>query len=181
MHRIFIMFLVLVGVIALSNCAGNPYPPPQHVTVTVTNAFTSIQVGTAAVTLNAVVKGDKHNAGVNWLLTVANVNCSPACGTLTSPGGPKSLSAVYTPPATTPLNQSATISAVSADDSAGIFAFDFTIQASISVTITNKLRSNWLVAPAWSSPAPSQTTIQMPASPGRSPREVLRARPHAAS
>jgi hypothetical protein len=137
MHRFFIMFLLFVGIIVLSNCAGNPYSPPEQVTVTVTNAFSSIQVGTAAVTLNAVVKNDKKNRGVNWLLTVANVNCSPACGTLTS-AGPTTLTAVYTPPASTPSNQTATISAVPVDDAAGIFAFDFTIQASISVTITNK-------------------------------------------
>jgi hypothetical protein len=137
MHRFFIIFLVLLGAIVLSNCAGDPYPPPAQVTVTVTNPFTSIQVGTAPVTLNAVVKNDKHNAGVTWLLTVANVNCSPGCGTLTSEG-PTTLSAVYTPPATTPVNQTATISVVSVDDAAGIFAFNFTIQASISVTINNK-------------------------------------------
>jgi hypothetical protein len=137
MHRFLAILVVLAALIVLSNCAGNPYSAPVQVTVTVTNPFTSIQVGTAPVTLNALVTNDKHNGGVTWLLTVANVNCSPACGTLTS-AGPTALSAVYTPPATTPANQTATISVVSVDSAAGIFAFNFNIQASTSVSITNK-------------------------------------------
>jgi hypothetical protein len=135
MYRMFSTLAVFTALIILSSCAGNPLPAP--VEVTVTNPFTSIQVGTAAVTLTATVAHDKKNAGVAWTLTIAGVGCSPTCGTLTFAGAP-SLTAVYTPPTTTPSNQTATITAVSLANRAAIFAFNFTIQASVSVSITNK-------------------------------------------
>jgi hypothetical protein len=135
MYRFFSTLAVFTALIILSSCAGNPLSAP--VQVTVTNPFTSIQVGTAPVTLTATVANDKNNAGVTWTLTIANVSCSPACGTL-APAASPSLTAVYTPPTTTPSNQTATISVVSVENRGDVFAFNFTIQASVSVTITNK-------------------------------------------
>src|SRR4029077_15170431 len=77
------------------------------------------------------------NQGVNWNLSVANTSCSPACGTLKG----TLTSAVYTPPSTIPLNQTATITARSIADNSQIFAFNFLIVPPVSVSITNKFSS----------------------------------------
>jgi hypothetical protein len=135
MHRFFSLFLLTIFTAILCCCAGNPYPNP--VQVTVTNAISSIQVGDAPVTLTAVVANDRHNAGVTWALTLAGVSCSPSCGTLV-PAAPPSLTAVYTPPATAPLNQSATITVVSVAEKSQFFVFNFTIVPAVVVTITDK-------------------------------------------
>jgi hypothetical protein len=68
-------------------------------TVTITNKIKSIKIGSAAVTLHAVVQNDPTNSGVLWNLSDTSGPCSPACGTLTST---TTTSAVYTPPATVP-------------------------------------------------------------------------------
>src|SRR5271165_7051527 len=135
MHRFLSLFLLIMFTAALCCCAGNPYPKP--VEVTVTNAISSIQVGDAPVTLTAVVANDRHNAGVTWALSLAGVACSPGCGTLV-PAAPPSLTAVYTPPATAPLNQSATITVVSVAEKSQFFVFNFTIIPTVAVTITDK-------------------------------------------
>jgi hypothetical protein len=123
-------------VFCLAGCAALVKPGPG-IQVAITNPFQNVQVGSAAVTLNATVANDHHRNGVAWSLTAANTACSPGCGTLVPSGSP-SFSAVYTPPSTTPLNQQATISAVSAADKSQIYSFIFTIIPTISVSITNK-------------------------------------------
>jgi len=135
MHRFLSLFLLIMSTAALCCCAGNPYPTP--VEVTVTNPISSIQVGDGPVTLTADVANDPHHSGVTWTLTLAGVNCSPACGTLVPAGAP-SLTAVYTPPATAPLNQTATITVDSVSQKSQFFAFNFTIIPAVVVTITNK-------------------------------------------
>lgn len=131
----FLLALILVG-------CGSSVTQGPGIVVGITNPFPSngIQVGTPAVTLNATVTNDPRNAGVNWALTVANVACSPACGTLV-PSGKPSFSAVYTPPAATPLNQQATIAAVSVADTRQDYAFTFTLIPPPTVQITNKFAS----------------------------------------
>lgn len=137
--RRFISFLALIIVmLGLSCCAGNPLPSP--VQVTVTNAISMTQIGAAPVTLMAQVKNDKHNAGVTWSLGVAGVSCSPACGTLVPAPSP-SLSAVYTPPTAAPLNQAATITVQSVAQPSQTFSFNFTIVPPVAVTITDKFMS----------------------------------------
>jgi hypothetical protein len=138
MCRFFKAAIVAVLFAALSACSGNPFPDP--ISVTVTNAFSTVQTSAAPITLTAVVAHDKSNAGVKWSLTLGNQNCSPACGTLVPGSGP-SLTAVYTPPTTLPSNQSATITATSVADSTAIFVFNLTIvnpPPVISVSIANK-------------------------------------------
>ncbi len=138
MRRFCKLAIVVALIAALSDCAGNPFSSP--ISVTVTNSFSSIQTGAAPVTLTATVSNDKHNAGLKWTLTLGNVTCSPACGSLTPAPSP-SLTAVYTPPMNVPTNQSATITVASAADPTKVFIFNFTIVAPppvIEVTITNK-------------------------------------------
>src|ERR1700677_4469072 len=124
MRRFFKSILVASLLAALSACSGNPYPTP--ISITVTNAFSSFQIGASPITLNAVVDHDKNNAGVKWSLTLGNKSCSPSCGTLVAGAAP-GLTAVYTPPSTLPTNQSATITAASASDPTATFVFNFTI------------------------------------------------------
>jgi hypothetical protein len=138
MRRIYQLTFIIFALAALSACSGNPFPDP--ISLTVTNSFSSVQIGAAPVTLNAVVANDKKNSGVKWSLTLGNTPCSPACGTLVPSSGP-SLTAVYTPPSTLPSNQSATITVASNADPTAIFVFNFTIvnpPPVISVSITNK-------------------------------------------
>jgi hypothetical protein len=146
MRRSLYALLLLGAAICSSGCGASSSviggtTGGTNVTVNITNAFTNgIQAGDAAVTLNAVVTNDKSNAGVTWSLSVANTGCSPGCGTLVASGSP-SLSAVYTPPAVSPLNQNATITATSVADPRQSFAFNFSIIPLTSVAITNKFSS----------------------------------------
>jgi hypothetical protein len=138
MRRFCKLAIVVALIAALSDCAGNPFPNP--ISLTVSNSFSSIQTGAAPVTLTATVSNDKHNAGLKWTLTLGNLACSPACGSL-APSASPSFTAVYTPPATVPTNQSATITVASLADPTKVFIFNFTIIAPppvIQVTITNK-------------------------------------------
>lgn len=138
MRRLSQSILVAYLLAALSACSGNPFP--DAISITVTNAFSTVQIGATPITLNATVDHDKNNGGVKWSLTLGNNKCSPSCGTLV-PGASPSLTAVYTPPTTLPTNQSATITATSVTDSTKTFEFNFTIvnpPPVISVTITNK-------------------------------------------
>lgn len=112
--------------------------------VEVENSFSSIQAGSAPVQLTALLANASGNQSILWSLTLANVDCSPSCGTLAAQG----MSALYTPPATEPLNHNATISATLASNKAALFAFDFSITPPISVTITNKLSRQLAGAPA---------------------------------
>ena len=117
--------LVGCGVVSSSNKESGP--------ITITNAFTSISAGSAAVTLSVEVK--KGNATVNWSLTYATQPCAPACGMLVPKGDS---SAIYTPPAGPPTYGQATITAVSTSDVNNIAFFPFTIGPPISVSITDK-------------------------------------------
>ncbi|HTR48117.1 MAG TPA: hypothetical protein VMM16_12100 [Verrucomicrobiae bacterium] len=138
MRAFLLGLLVLVMSLSLTNCAGVAQRG-SAIQVLITNVFPnhSIQAGTAPVTLTADVANDPHAKGVSWTLTVANVGCSPDCGTLVAQGSP-SLSAIYTPPAKAPLNQQATITATALDDPTSQYSFLFTIIPTTSVSITNK-------------------------------------------
>jgi len=138
MRRFLTFFALLSMMAALWGCAGNPLPTP--VQVTVTNPISMIQIGEAPVTLMATVDHDKHNAGVTWALNLAGVNCSPGCGAL-APAPAPSLMAVYTPPATAPLNQTATITVTSVAQTSQFFAFNISIVPAVVVTITDKFMS----------------------------------------
>jgi hypothetical protein len=136
MHRSITTILAICMTCLLYGCANLSTPGPG-LTVDVPNSFTAIQAATPAVTLTAVVANDPHKHGVKWSLTLANAPCSPGCGKLVASGSP-SFSAVYTPPTTAPLNQSATITALAVDSDRIFFAFDFTITPLVSVSITDK-------------------------------------------
>jgi len=141
MRRLFAAVSSFLFVLGLAGCAGF-VGSGKNVLVTITNPFPSntVQVGGGPITLHATVAFDNSNQGVRWTLGAANVGCSPACGTLVGSSFP-SFSAVYTPPTTTPLNQQATIAAISVADGRQEFAFTFTIIPPTSVQITNKFSS----------------------------------------
>ncbi len=132
----------------LAGC-GNVIQAGPEIQVAIVNPFPndSIQVGAAPYTLNATVANDSQKEGVVWSLSQANTGCSPVCGTLVPSNSP-SFSAVYTPPNTTPLNQQATISAISAANHRQIYSFIFTIIPTITVSITNKFPSTVASAPS---------------------------------
>src|ERR1700686_527069 len=97
MHRHLHFLPLMVMVAWLSGCSGvvGSLQSGPGAQINVKNAFRSIQAGSAPVTLNAVDKSGQP-IGVTWLLTYANVLCSPGCGTLAFSGVGI---AVYTPPA----------------------------------------------------------------------------------
>ncbi|HXA00152.1 MAG TPA: hypothetical protein VN025_20510 [Candidatus Dormibacteraeota bacterium] len=115
---------VMVWMAACGSSSGQTTP----VVVNVSGAFTTIQAGGQPVTLTASV-------GVSWVLSIANTNCSPGCGTLSSF---TSNSVVYTPPATVPVNQQATITARSLSDNQQAFVFNFQIVPPITLSIAPK-------------------------------------------
>jgi hypothetical protein len=131
----FVLALILAG----AGCAGKVGSSGQDV-VTVTNAFAFAQVGKSPITLNATVTNDHSHDGVKWALQNSNIACAPACGMLVAQGAP-SLSAVYTPPQTAPLNQQATIIATSVSEVTQQYAFTFTIFPPASITINNPFTS----------------------------------------
>lgn len=139
MHRLCSVFCTLLLALSLIGCA-DVIPSGLNVLVDVSNAFTFAQVGAAPITLTATTTYDGTHKGVKWALTTANVSCSPACGTL-APSKSPSFSAVYTPPANTPLNQQATITAYSVAEGTQQYSFTFSIIPPASVQITNKFSS----------------------------------------
>lgn len=136
MHRFLTALSSLVLAFALGGCA-NVIPSGLNVLVAIPNAFTYAQVGTAPITLQATTTYDGTHKGVKWELTTAGVGCAPACGTLAASKSP-SFSALYTPPATLPVNQQATITAYSVAEGTQDYAFTFSIIPPVSVQITNK-------------------------------------------
>jgi len=103
-------------------------------TVTITTSFTSQFVGGPPTAVVAQVINDPANAGVTWTLTANGVNCSPDCGTITSPQGP-TLTATYLPPAslpTTVADASPTITAASVTNPKKSASFTFKISSANS-------------------------------------------------
>jgi hypothetical protein len=137
MLRSFIALIVLAFLLALSGCSSSLHLSGP-VVVNVTDPFSEIQVGAAPITLMATVTNDANNRGVEWQLSVANTSCSPGCGTLVPVAQSPGSAAIYTPPATAPLNTNATITARSMLDRTQVFVFNFAIIPGISVSITNK-------------------------------------------
>src|SRR5215467_998560 len=143
-------YLAVFGLpLFFAGCSGSPGPSDAPIRVTISNVFAnnSIQAGEPAVTLEAVVDNDPGKKGVKWSLSTANTGCSPGCGTLVAGDSP-SFSAVYTPPASAPANQQATITAASVADPNQTFSFLFTIEALTSVAITDKFDSVVAGSPA---------------------------------
>ncbi|HEV7220269.1 MAG TPA: Ig-like domain-containing protein [Terriglobales bacterium] len=96
--------------------------------VNITDGIGNIQAGGSAITFNANVQNDLHNAGVMWTLTANNAACAPACGTLSNNAA---LAVTYTPPATEPAgaNTNPTITATSVTDTTKTSADNFNITA----------------------------------------------------
>ena len=105
----------------------------SNISVAITNSFTKIDAGAAAVQLTATVSGDvSPTNGVTWSLQSGTPlqNCGAPCGSLT-PSNTNVLAATYTPPATQPsgANDTPTITATAVDDSSKSASFQFTINA----------------------------------------------------
>ncbi|HET8924062.1 MAG TPA: hypothetical protein VFN26_13820 [Candidatus Acidoferrum sp.] len=138
MRRLFVAVLAVSTLLGLCGCAKEVNLSRLGITVAIPAAFSQIYAGSAPVTLTASLDDDPANGGIIWRLSQANTSCSPACGILTKSTTDPKFSIVYTPPAVPPRNVTATITAVSADDHAAAFVFNFTILAPISVSIVNK-------------------------------------------
>jgi hypothetical protein len=138
MKRFLSAVVCLVLVAGFAGCgSSNSSPSPQGIVVSVANSFQIVGAGNGPITLTASVTGGSSNQGVQWSLSLANVNCSPACGTL-KPAPAPGLTAVYTPPAAVPTNQTATITVTPLADVQKAFTFNFQIVPPISVSITTK-------------------------------------------
>jgi hypothetical protein len=127
-------------VIWLSSCSSISNQSRPELTVDIPNAFTTIEANSAPVRLEAVV----HNSGegVKWELSLAGTACSPICGTLVPLSSDRAnLVATYTPPEVPPVNQVATIKAISFLNTSKQFVFNFTITPSVVVTIAPKFAS----------------------------------------
>ncbi len=144
-RRLLNCLAIFTAFLTLSSCAGSVFPDPA--VATVTNGFSAIQAGSAPVTLDATIKAGRRATGLKWALTLANVNCSPACGTL-APAPSPSLSAVYTPPPAAPLNDTATITVTPLEDRAQPFIFNFTITPAVALNITTKFSALFFGGPA---------------------------------
>ena len=134
----FLYFLILTWCAACGNSSGSSLP--GGVVIQLANGFSIIKAGAAPQTLTVTVTGDSGNSGVIWTLSIAGTVCSPGCGTL-KPAAAPSLSAVYTPPASVPLNQEATITIRSLADSHQVFVFNFQIVPAVAVSISTKFSS----------------------------------------
>jgi len=139
MRRSFIALLAVSALVGMSGCASTV--PSFGIAISVSNTFSSIQAGSAPVTLKAAIENRSTPGSIAWGISVAGTPCSPQCGTLTLPDPNQTFTIVYTPPATAPLNQSATITAALASDRAVAFVFNFTIIPGTSVTIDDKFMS----------------------------------------
>jgi len=110
----------------------------SNISVAITNPFTKIDAGAAAVQLTATVSGDvSPTNGVNWSLQsgtplqpCGTPGTAGPCGNLT-PSNTNVLAATYTPPATQPsgANDTPTITATAVDDPSKSASFQFTINA----------------------------------------------------
>lgn len=76
----------------------------------------------------AAVSYDPTSQGMNWTLTQNGADCSPACGTITTPS-PTSGTATFHGPAALPANTSVSVNAISITDQ--------TKSSSSSITLTN--------------------------------------------
>src|SRR5271165_6036972 len=122
-------FAALVCVFILGWCGGcsSSAVPDAASEVSVAGTFKLVEAGAAPITLTAMVSGPAGNSGVVWSLSQGNTNCSPACGMLVPLAASPKTMAVYTPPATAPVNGLATITARSLGDGRQNFAFNFQI------------------------------------------------------
>src|SRR5258708_7423933 len=141
--RVFLFVTALGGILFAAGCGTVSSMGTVPISVTITNKFTTIAAGSAAVTLTAQVQNDATNSGVAWTLTVNGSACVfLVCGKLS---GATTTSVTYTPPTGIPAppNSAPTITATSVKDSTKSDSDGFTITgpATISVTITNKVNA----------------------------------------
>jgi hypothetical protein len=145
MRRLISAALAAYSALLFVGCAQLNHDP--GIVVNVANAFSSIQAGSAAVTLTATDTSGQQR-GVVWAISLAGTPCSPACGTLTPSQADPKYSVIYTPPGTPPLNANATITATSRIDSSASFTFNITITPGPSVVIITKFTTQYTSGPA---------------------------------
>lgn len=118
-----LLFTASVCLLA-AGCSSNT---KNTLSVNIPNPITTIQAGSAAVTVNATVTNDgTMSPGVTWTLTAGGSACSPTCGTISNP---TTTSVTYTPPESVPAspNNTPTITATSNTDNTQSAADPFTI------------------------------------------------------
>lgn len=129
----------VVGLVALgvwlTACAGNSGNTHSSISVAITNAPSSVGVGSNTM-LTATVTGDSTGAGVTWSVTCASTGCGSFNPSSTR--GDDS-STTYAAPASVPTGNKVIITATSSADTTKSASVSVTITASseISVSISN--------------------------------------------
>ena len=130
-----IAVVTLVGISLISGCAGSvngngggggSTPPPAALSVAMSVATASVQVGTVQ-TFTAMVANDSGNKGVTW--TLSGAGCSgTACGTVTPGSSASGTPITYTAPGTVPSPTTVILTATAVADA--------TKSASSTITLT---------------------------------------------
>lgn len=134
---------VHLSVAILSGCGSDTSVPPPAISVTLSAASASIQVGTAK-QFTANLQNDSQNMGVTWSVTGSGCN-GAACGTVSPASTLSGAATTYTAPANVPTPATLTLTATSAADSS----------KSASATIT------LIPAPTGVSVSPTAATLQI--------------------
>src|SRR5467141_1226808 len=106
-----------------------------RITVSVSPASASVQVGTGTQQFTATVRRDWRNRGVLW--TLAGAGCSgSACGTLSATSSASGVPITYTAPGTVPANPTVTLTATSVSNSTRSASATITVTSTSPVSVT---------------------------------------------
>src|SRR5467141_770949 len=106
-----------------------------RITVSVSPASASVQVGTGKQQFTATVRRDWRNRGVLW--TLAGAGCSgSACGTLSATSSASGVPITYTAPGTVPANPTVTLTATSVSNSTRSASATITVTSTSPVSVT---------------------------------------------
>ena len=129
------LLFVMGGLLVLSGCSGastGSHITPPSLSVAITSAPTSLQVGTTG-QITAQVQNDSSNGGVAWSCTPAN-----ACGSFNPPTTASGAATTYTAPSSVPTGGVVTVKAASVASS--------DVSATANITITTTVVANYFVA-----------------------------------
>jgi hypothetical protein len=130
------VFLALCLALLLTGCNNSSSPPPPPIQVTLSLMAASVQAGIGTQKFTATVQNDSQNKGVNWTLTQAGANCSPACGTISSNTSLSGVSITYTAPSNQPNPAGVALTATSVADTSKFQAAAITVTPPVSVVVS---------------------------------------------
>src|SRR5205814_860999 len=150
-----IAVVTLVGMSLISGCTGSvngnggsggSTPPPAAISVAMSVATASVQVGTTQA-FTAMVANDLGNKGVTW--TVTGAGCSgTACGTVSPTTSASGSAVTYTAPGSVPAPATVTLKATSVADGTKSASATITVTAASggTVAVTLKPKRGGIVA-----------------------------------